>query len=168
MSEQTTNNGKMGPWTAGILALAAVLSFGLATLLEFWRGDTTAQAVEEVSSERYDRLAQMEEGMAKEVNSYRWVKKAEGVVQLPIDVAMKATLKELQGSQSQPRPSGVPVDPAAVLATPTDKGAEEPTEPEAADEKETADEAGVPEEQPGEAGDAPAPAPEVDTEEAQA
>lgn len=150
MSEQTTNTGKLGTWTAGILALAAVVSFGLATLLEFWRGDTQSEALETVIAERVDRLAQLEEGMAKEVNSYRWVKKAEGVVQLPIDVAMKATLKELQ--EAKPGPSGVPVDLAAAAPAPAPEASSEPTEGEKAEKAEKATE------EP-EAGTAPEPAP---------
>jgi hypothetical protein len=173
MSEQSNNSGKMGPWTAGILALAAVLSFGLATLLEFWRGDTTSQAVEDVAAERYDRLAQLEDGMTKEVNSYRWVRKADGIVQLPIEVAMKATLPELQASK--PGPSGVPVDPMAAVAAPAASDAGEPeatTDPQVENPPAAAEDAETPE---APEADAPAPnetpeppAPETGNEEAQA
>jgi len=167
MSEQTTNTGKLGTWTAGILALAAVVSFGLATLLEFWRGDTQSEALETVIAERIDRLAQLEEGMVKEVNSYRWVKKDEGVVQLPIDVAMKATLKELQAAK--PEPSGVPVDLAAAAATATPAAPSEPAAGEgekAADKPDAAPASDTPAEP---AGETPAtPASENATEEAAA
>jgi len=102
----------MGIGWAATLALAAVVSFGLATLLEFWRGDVQKAAVLETEQERYERLEQLEEGMAKESSSYRWINKAEGKVQLPIEQAMHVTLADLQ--VRPPQPSGVPVAPGTM------------------------------------------------------
>lgn len=52
-------------------------------------------------------LAQVEAGWAKELNSYGWINRAQGVVHIPIDEAMKLTLEH-----------GLPSRPAAPPAAP--------------------------------------------------
>lgn len=113
-TQKATDKVGMSALTAGLLALAAAVSFGAATLFEFWRGDTRSAALRAVVAEREEKLATLKEGISKEASSYKWVKKEAGVVQLPIARAMEVTLPDLKNSP--PRASGVPVDPAAALA----------------------------------------------------
>ncbi len=93
--------------TAVALGLLAVVSFGAATKLEIWRTDTQSVQAQTIVNERLEKLQQTREGMAKEAASYRWINKADGVVQIPIRRAMEVIQPELQASTA--RRSSVPV-----------------------------------------------------------
>ncbi|MGF1678921.1 MAG: hypothetical protein ACFCUX_06980 [Candidatus Methylacidiphilales bacterium] len=101
------NKPVMSVRTAVALGLLAVVSFGAATKLEIWRTDTQSVQAQTIVNERLEKLQQTREGMAKEAASYRWINKADGVVQIPIRRAMEVIQPELQASTA--RRSSVPV-----------------------------------------------------------
>lgn len=117
--EATINLG-----TAMLIAFGAVCAIGLATLLVVKTGqvDTTVMTPE-VVAEREQKLADTRQEMAKERASYRVISKEKGTVQLPVDVAMRITLQELQ--DSRPRLSGVAVNPAMAVNPPVVEGTAE-------------------------------------------
>lgn len=101
------NKPVMSVRTAVALGLLAAVSFGAATKLEIWRSDTKSVQAQAVVKDRLEKLEQTRDGMAKEAASYRWINKADGVVQIPIRRAMEVIQPELLASKA--RRSSVPV-----------------------------------------------------------
>lgn len=73
---------------------------------------------------RKEKLAELREANRMKLHETAWVDKAKGIVQLPIDEAMKLTLVELQNKV--PKPSNVkpqPVPPPAATPAPSQSAA---------------------------------------------
>jgi|GEM_PF-4081780 len=142
MSKENDSTINLG--VAILIALAVVCSIGLMSLLVIkWEGSDRKE-VTAVIAEREQKRADLEEGMAKERSSYRMISKEKGTVQLPLDVAMALTLKDLQNKS--PQPSSVPVDPAAAVAPASEVELPDGEEAPAAVESEETESAPAPEE----------------------
>lgn len=140
MSEDQTSRQGMGILSAAGLAFAAICSFGLVTLLEFWRGDVQEEQGQIVIDERTERLKALKDQMVEEVSSYKLLNEEKGIVQVPIDRAMELELDALQ--QKVPRPSGVAL-PSAVPPPPPPTPAPETTTDDTGNTTETDKESGT-------------------------
>jgi hypothetical protein len=108
-------------WPFFAVSLALLLLFWIATLwLTRWQGGDT-EPEEAVRAEfRTKTLAELRADDAKKLESYAWVDRAKGSVQIPISEAMKLVLPGL--NQSKPRaayPVATPAPVPAASATPS-------------------------------------------------
>ncbi|HEY5753465.1 MAG TPA: hypothetical protein VIT21_09975 [Chthoniobacterales bacterium] len=107
------------------LALVAVACIAWIAFVLF-RG--TSQTDAERVSKRFENLAKLNEANAKKMNSYAWVDKAKGTVQIPIDRAIDVTVSDLKDkapaqaspiATPAPAPAASPAPPPATGASPT-------------------------------------------------
>jgi len=74
------------------------LLFGFIVYLTYLPGPPETRSVGSVpSSERAERLTEMQAAEAEAATRYQWIDQSAGVVRLPVDRAMELTRKELGG-----------------------------------------------------------------------
>ena len=100
-----------------VLSLALLLIFWGATIwLAGWHGGDADPEEAGRAELRAKTLAELRDDNARKLNSYAWVDRAEGRVQIPIAEAMRLVLPEINGSR--PR-AAYPVATPPPVATPT-------------------------------------------------
>jgi len=122
MPEEKSNStakAKNPPGLRSIFALAMVLLllFGGATLwLTHWQGGDADPEEAQRAGLRIKTLAELRADNAKKLESYAWLDRAKGSVQIPIAEAMKLVLADI--NKTQPR-TAYPVATPPPLATPS-------------------------------------------------
>lgn len=106
-------------------AMALLLLFGGATLwLTGWQGGDADPEEAQRAEFRVKTLAELRADNAKKLESYAWVDRAKGSVQIPIAEAMKLVVADI--NKSQPR-AAYPIATPAPAATPAASPSVAPT-----------------------------------------
>jgi hypothetical protein len=106
-------------WQFFALALALLLLFwGATTWLARWQGGDAAPEEAERAEFRAKTLAELRADNAKKLESYAWVDRTKGSVQIPIAEAMKIVLVEINVPPRAAYPVATPVPAASIAPTP--------------------------------------------------
>jgi len=113
-------------WLFFALAMALLLLFwGATTWLSGWQGGDANPEEAERAGFRTKTLAELRADNAKKLDSYAWIDRAKGRVQIPIAEAMKLVLAEIN---TPPRPA-YPVATPEPAAAPSPAASNSPAPP---------------------------------------
>jgi hypothetical protein len=120
------------PWTVVIGIIGAILTFALIVALQvLFHRVQDSEEEKKVYSQVSEQLAQIKSQQLENLNSYRWLDRKAGRVEIPIDRAMQLVVAEQAAASSQHpgsrerAPSPQPAENRAGAANPEPKGASE-------------------------------------------
>ncbi|MEI6491680.1 MAG: hypothetical protein WCO94_03950 [Verrucomicrobiota bacterium] len=97
--------------------LLLILFWGATIWLTRWQGGDTDPEEAQRAELRIKTLAELRADDAKKLESYAWVNRSNGSVQIPIADAMKLVLAEINTQRRAAYPAATPV-PTAMPAAP--------------------------------------------------
>jgi hypothetical protein len=110
MAEPRTNDDPHTSGTVVVGVVGAILVFAVIVALQaLFYNVESAETVSKVYDVGPDQLNLLRADQLERLHSYRWIDHEQGVVGIPIDLAMKLVADELGGeSASAERPGGSP------------------------------------------------------------